>query len=381
MINEMVHFSVILRRASKQIYHDSKGLTLFEKSAVALELDTLLENWRSNLPPWLNLDVKSLREPEWASKQKLVLQLSTNASSNSMATSNAVKGYLNARILLHRPFLASSASTNFLQLERNIGPCLDAARKTIDLLYEAYEQRHYFRTWYTTRDICEDEMNLAYLKNRWYNSTYTLYAGMIILYIILLNYTKIPGDELLRDVEKSREILLAMEEASVAQRSAKLIGEVLEVARAYISQRCSSHNTHQEPPSSMTSGARNNNVLLDLENYDSSTMDNFGDSDWSEALFAYNVPSSSRGDILATLIDPNLLQDFAAGTNEYSTTRSVASANSVSGAGMGGGYYSSPDYGGGVPAENQAGELGTDAQWNLPWGAFSEPMHLQTGIW
>lgn len=76
MVNEMVHFSVILRRASKEIYHDSKGLTLFEKSAIALELDVLLGDWRSNLPVWLNLDVKSLREPEWASKQKLVLQLS-----------------------------------------------------------------------------------------------------------------------------------------------------------------------------------------------------------------------------------------------------------------------------------------------------------------
>jgi hypothetical protein len=60
MINEMASFSVILRRASKQIYHDSKGFTLYEKSAIALELDALLGIWRSNLPPWHNLDVKSL---------------------------------------------------------------------------------------------------------------------------------------------------------------------------------------------------------------------------------------------------------------------------------------------------------------------------------
>jgi len=42
-----------------------------------------------------------------------------------------------------------------------------------------------------------------------------LYAGMIILYVILLNYTKIPGEELLWEVEKSHKILRSMEEASV----------------------------------------------------------------------------------------------------------------------------------------------------------------------
>jgi len=85
MINEMVSFSVILRRASKQIYHDSKGFSIYEKSEIALELDALLGIWRSSLPPWLNLDVKSLREPQWASKQKLVLQLSNTPFLNLVA--------------------------------------------------------------------------------------------------------------------------------------------------------------------------------------------------------------------------------------------------------------------------------------------------------
>lgn len=59
------------------------------------------------------------------------------------------------------------------------------------------------------KDISDKE------SHRWYNSTYTLYAGMIILYVILLNYTKIPGEELLSDVEKSHKILRAMKEATV----------------------------------------------------------------------------------------------------------------------------------------------------------------------
>jgi hypothetical protein len=77
MTNEMVKFAAILRRVSKEIYHDSKGLSLLEKSARALELDSSLGSWRRDLPEWLNLDTVSFREPEWASKQKLVLQLST----------------------------------------------------------------------------------------------------------------------------------------------------------------------------------------------------------------------------------------------------------------------------------------------------------------
>lgn len=57
------------------------------------------------------------------------------------------EGYLNARILLHRPFLASVESQNVTRLESNIDPCLDAARKSIELMYSSYAHRHYFRTW------------------------------------------------------------------------------------------------------------------------------------------------------------------------------------------------------------------------------------------
>ena len=57
------------------------------------------------------------------------------------------KGYLNARILLHRPFLASVESQNVTRLESNIDLCLDAARKSIELMYDSYAHRHYFRTW------------------------------------------------------------------------------------------------------------------------------------------------------------------------------------------------------------------------------------------
>lgn len=76
MINEMVHLGFLLRRISKEMYHDPKGLNTLQKSDVAIELDVLLKRWKSQLPEWLDLDSVSFREPEWASKQKAALQMS-----------------------------------------------------------------------------------------------------------------------------------------------------------------------------------------------------------------------------------------------------------------------------------------------------------------
>lgn len=75
IINEMVRYAAIMRRASKDIYHDAKNRTLVEKARVALAIDDSLEEWKRGLPEWLQLDAVSLRESEWSGKQKLVLQL------------------------------------------------------------------------------------------------------------------------------------------------------------------------------------------------------------------------------------------------------------------------------------------------------------------
>jgi hypothetical protein len=47
-----------------------------EMSKVAMSLGHKLEEWKFNIPPYLNVDVASLNDPEWAFKQKLVLRLS-----------------------------------------------------------------------------------------------------------------------------------------------------------------------------------------------------------------------------------------------------------------------------------------------------------------
>lgn len=273
MINEMVHFAVLLRRISKEIYHNSKGLTMLQKSSVAIELDALLEAWKRKLPEWLNFDVVTFREAEWAAKQKLVLHLR----------------YLNARVILHRPFLASLTSRGESNMQKHVDLCLGAARRTIRLLHDAYTNRHYFRTW-------------------WYNSTYTLYAGMIVLYVIMLGHTTVPSNDLVDDVKKSRDILRSMEEASVARRSADLMSEVLDVARACTQRERSvgpdgfqcvlNGNEHQRqtPPHEISPHT---------------------DDDFSRTLFPHTNLGQDPGALLASLIDPNMLQDFTAVVGEF----------------------------------------------------------------
>lgn len=245
---------------------------MLQKSSVAIELDGLLDDWKSRLPEWLDFSSVSFREPEWAAKQKLVLNLR----------------YLNARILLHRPFLTPSASRGGVQTQRHVSLCLEAARETIRLLYDSYANKHYFRTW-------------------WYNSTYTLYAGMIILYVVMLKNTAVPSSELLEDVKKSRDILHSMEEASVARRSADLMTEVLEVAQAYVQQR-------QETD---MSGPPEVGTVIDLPT--PNEMSNIG-AEFPRTLLPYADGGQYPGILLASLIDPNLLQDFTANDNNFAAS-------------------------------------------------------------
>jgi hypothetical protein len=132
---------------------------------------------------------------------------------------------------------------------------------------------------------------------------------MIILYVVLLNYTKIPGEELLWEVEKSHKILRAMEEASVAQRSADLMLEVTEVTKRFIAQRQRPviEDFHQPPPTHESQGASVSLGEMALDQ----------DDDWSRALFPQEFSGLSRGDMLVSLIDPNTLQGFTTESGSY----------------------------------------------------------------
>ncbi|KAH6643238.1 putative C6 transcription factor [Boeremia exigua] len=259
MINEMVRFAAILRRISKELYHDAKGLTLLQKSSIAKELDDLLSDWRSKLPDWLDFGKLSFREEEWAGKQKLVLYLR----------------YLNARILAHRLFLAPRADGSQVDVSSHVGLCLEAARETIQVLYVAYAHRHYFRTW-------------------WYNSTYTLYAGMIVF------------EDLLNDVVKAQSILESMQEATVALRSAELLREGLEIARS-----SSQHETNLNLPLTGGHTSQVNGIphtRLDIH-------DSIPYIDQQTLRTAFPTYDTDPGPLFASLIDPGLLQDFTTGLN------------------------------------------------------------------
>ena len=201
--------------------------------------------------------------------------------------------------------MASSNMQSFFEPEVHTAACLDGARKTIELLYESYTHRHYFRTWY-------------------YNSTYTLYASMIVLYVILINYVHVPTVELIRDVEKSLDILHAMENVTVAHRCANLIREVLEVVQRQL-------KTNQAVPlqgNYMTGvsadsvyareGAFNGDGWIELGST-SMPQTTPGNND-SQRLFPTSQSfigstGTTRDDLLASLMDPVALEGFASDVN------------------------------------------------------------------
>lgn len=265
MINEMIHLAVLLRRISKEIYHNPKGLTVSQKSCIALSLDSLLVGWKSKLPDWLNFDIITLRESEAAAKQKLVLHLR----------------FLNARVILHRPFLADLTSEWESSRQQHVQLCLDAARKTILILYESYTTRHYFRTW-------------------WYNSTYALYAGMIVLYIAMFGHSTVSYEMLIEDVKNSRDVLRSMEEASVARRSADLMSEVLGMAQAKLQQEQSAAPC--APPA-----VREEDLGANLPRPNDMS---FSDDDFSRLLFQNKDLGQDPGALFAPITDLDMLQDF-----------------------------------------------------------------------
>ncbi|KAJ5720363.1 transcriptional regulator family: Fungal Specific TF [Penicillium malachiteum] len=202
MIPVMVSLAQIMSEASHQLYHSTQ-LSLREKSHLAMGLEKRLQDWKSNIPTFLNLDANTLSDPEWAFKQKLVLRLR----------------YYNTRILIHRPFfVASTSNTDSSEFRQHLNICIEAARSSIKMQYESFMHRIYIRTW-------------------WYNTTYALYGSMILLHLILSNFPGLPDEELLEDVEKSLEIFSSMDDIIVARRCAEMLREVLDVARTFLRRR------------------------------------------------------------------------------------------------------------------------------------------------
>jgi hypothetical protein len=63
--------------------------------------------------------------------------------------------------------------------------------------------------------------------NRFYNTTYTLFAASVILVYIMQDTSAISRELLLRHIEMSIEILESMDECIVAKKAAKMIQRAL----------------------------------------------------------------------------------------------------------------------------------------------------------
>ncbi|KAJ5797572.1 transcriptional regulator family: Fungal Specific TF [Penicillium pulvis] len=269
MIPVMVSLAQIMSEASHQLYHSTQR-SLSEKSRLAMSLDARLQEWKSNIPAFLNLDAHTLSDPEWAFKQKLVLRLS------------------------------------------NI--CIFVLKQHV-----------------------------------WYNTTYALYGSMILLHLILSNFPGLPDEELLEDVEKSLEIFSSMDNIIVARRCAEMLREVLEVARTCLARRKSQTQSQTKLPRyspldgnqgsslvpvSLADGFAGVNMpqisfesasgLLSEQGQGQAQAQGSGlqpeDENFFFSLFSQDQQQSdrTRAEMLANLVDPSILEDFAFGGQEFS---------------------------------------------------------------
>ncbi|KAJ4347369.1 uncharacterized protein N0V89_011310 [Didymosphaeria variabile] len=206
-ISVTVSIANLLKQASEELYQGD-SITLSSCSVKAHELNRALERWRDDISSPLNYTKVSLTEPERISKQKTVLKLR----------------YLSARILIYRKFVETWSTHPEIRFRSEVNECLNAARSTIQLLYETYLHRPYFRTW-------------------WYNTTYLLNASMITLYVYFIGAHLVPTSDLFQDVEKALDVFAAMGSVVVARRCAKLIREIYDAAKVVHQSRSASSNS------------------------------------------------------------------------------------------------------------------------------------------
>ncbi|KAE8140157.1 fungal-specific transcription factor domain-containing protein [Aspergillus pseudotamarii] len=282
IVTVLADLSVILQRASKRLYHSSNTLSPENKSQLATTLDQELLCWKLHLPMHLNLDLDTFTEAEWVSKQKLILQLR----------------YHHVRMFIHRPHL--SMVSNDLQVD-HMQICLEAAQKTITLAYDAYQHRHYFRTW-------------------WYNTFYVLYATLIILHTILLGYPQPSVDTLIQDVHKALKILDSMKTLKVAQRCADVITEILQVCRFFVERRRGEHQAPNIPLSRATETHHQRSPLHEgnLRREAQSQIQNPNHEEVVHLDSSHTNPFSTHDDLLTLLGDPAPLECFALGLGSSS---------------------------------------------------------------
>lgn len=185
------------------------------------------------------------------------------------------------------------------------------------------------------------------MANRWYNTTYALYGAMILLHVVLAGSPSgTPDTTLLHDVEKSLDIFESMNNIVVARRCAEMIREVLEVARACVVRRTSIDTINNESLNALPLGRQQPLQYTGIQGMqlavgsspdrgDSSTLGPAGGGSVDTAT-GFTLPSGistneggdffyslfndqgaqpdTRAEMLANLVDPTVLEDFAFGS-------------------------------------------------------------------
>ncbi|KAH8817495.1 hypothetical protein F5884DRAFT_830552 [Xylogone sp. PMI_703] len=219
----MISLAEILRQASEEIYHSPSNADPERKIMAAVKLDESLLRWKSQVSPIFELDSTPLTEKESTTKRKLVIKLR----------------YYSVRILIHRPFLVASALQQNMGNTASVNYCIEASQKTIQLLYDTFVTRPFFRTW-------------------WYNTSYAFNAITVILYALVAQLNKADWEGLLTYVEKCLAIFSAMNEITVAQRCAELTREIYDVARFSLrhQQACSGSFSRNSMPEAASEESR-----------------------------------------------------------------------------------------------------------------------------
>lgn len=138
-----------------------------------------------------------------------------------------------------------------------------------------------------------------------------------------MQFPRVTGEELISDVEKSLEIFMAMKKVVVARRCAELTKEILAVIKKHIknSQQREAENASM-PDQSMV-------LNMPFQAFGSQVRDQ---SDaWADtsliALLNQELPGWEKGNSLANIYDPNVLEDFASSEGQsFSSLDAMADA-------------------------------------------------------
>ncbi|KAK4119489.1 hypothetical protein N657DRAFT_581552 [Parathielavia appendiculata] len=206
IIEPMVEFARITKRVCLAIYLQDN--TTPRTIAVANQIERELDEWVERVPPSFRPQIKdptqpetlkSAKEPKWAKRQRLVLLIR----------------YFNLKILLFGSILLTSTAAERASLPSStvsIQKCLEAAKQTIQVIYQVYQHHDFFHTWF-------------------YNTTYTVFAASIILVYVAQEATESEIQPLLKLVSMAIEILETMDECVVAAKAAQLLRRASENAQ------------------------------------------------------------------------------------------------------------------------------------------------------